>query len=691
MFLHKKTILYSFSKKLIPAILLAVFFLSPISISLEKTNQIFSDKQNIALTKNIAFASSLSKSSIVPAYFESPFNCSVTSPSPTACAGAFIYNVFFVTASKFMMAGGVLLDFMMAFSISPDVYNTKFVTEGWELARDLVNMLFIFILLFIAIATILQLQNYNIKALLAKLIIAALLINFSLFIARVVVDAGNITASFFHEGVANSPSVYAEKMLNMNNPSFKMVIPKNFSEGLASQMQPQFLFNGPENLGSVEVEDLIIIYIAGTILAVLAAFVFFSVAFVFLSRVIALWLLMILAPFAFLAMVLPGKAGSYAKQWWSELFGKSFCIAVFMFFLWVLALFYQSNFVNNLVNSPREYANFEPIELVILITLQFGITLALLQFAKKQAVSMCGSIGGVSVNIGGHVAKAVGFASGGVVGTIGRKAVGGYFRHRLNDKVEYKGEKIARREMLAKKASAGDWKAQIRLASMRKAETGSFDVLDPFKKYGKKLEEALPGTKDYFGLNTGAFGERYGQGGYKALEEEKTKRLVEASKKYETDAEKEMYAEIMGKRGNIIRTLTQTTIRERGAAKKKITDPLKKKVEQKVKQEAEKARREELRKEYIVDYANITGKHMNKEDLLGKDRLKLMAEYNKVLNDKIANMKADIEGYKSAGNSTMVGRLTKQIGELQEKIKKTAELDKLEDKVARTEADSLKS
>ena len=71
------------------------------------------------------------------------------------------------------------------------------VKEGWKIVRDLTNVFFVLVLLIIAFATILRIETYGMKALLPKLIIAALLINFSLVISYVFLDfAGVITNTF---------------------------------------------------------------------------------------------------------------------------------------------------------------------------------------------------------------------------------------------------------------------------------------------------------------------------------------------------------------------------------------------------------------------------------------------------------------------------------------------------------------
>ena len=71
------------------------------------------------------------------------------------------------------------------------------VYAGWVITRDIVNMFFILALVIIAFATILRIETYGIKALLPKLIIMALLINFSYLACGIIIDATHITANSF--------------------------------------------------------------------------------------------------------------------------------------------------------------------------------------------------------------------------------------------------------------------------------------------------------------------------------------------------------------------------------------------------------------------------------------------------------------------------------------------------------------
>ena len=64
--------------------------------------------------------------------------------------------------------------------------------KGWGAVRDVANIFFILMLLYVAIKTVLSLNVTDNKRLVGVIIIVALLINFSLFTTKVVIDASNI-------------------------------------------------------------------------------------------------------------------------------------------------------------------------------------------------------------------------------------------------------------------------------------------------------------------------------------------------------------------------------------------------------------------------------------------------------------------------------------------------------------------
>ncbi|MFC1721027.1 hypothetical protein ACFL0K_02120 [Patescibacteria group bacterium] len=501
-------------KKLIPFLLVSVFLFSPFMAT----------AQGGSLGSNIP---------VPPTYGDSPFECNMIT-KPVECVGSIIYNVFFVTSAKIMASGAFVFDLLVAFSMSRDMLNAQFVKDSWSVMRDLANMLFIFILLFIAIATILQLSKYNAKELLTRLIIFALLVNFSLFVSRVVIDAGNITALFFYDGIAVSSAPGASTPYSpdafLKSPLDVEI--KSIAAGLGSSIDPQNLFRDyskgkvmEENAGS-----LIFIYIAGTILFLAAAWIFFSIAFLFLGRLVVLWFLMALAPLAFVAMIpKTGKIGGYAQKWWSELFSKSFCITVFMFFLWLIAMFGQNNVIKDILKDPAS-PDFNIVATVTVIILHFGVLIGMLFAAKKITMGMCNQIGNESINIGKKLAGFAGMAVGGGVGVVGRR-VGGRFARQYLNKTGASG--ALKREELA----GGGFASKAIGRSLAAAERGSWDVRAPIGATAEKI----PLAKEV-GIDVGALGTPQ-KGGVEQTFKDMVKGQQSYINKFKTDAEKKMAAE----------------------------------------------------------------------------------------------------------------------------------------------------
>jgi len=119
------------------------------------------------------------------------------------CAALVGFYVFFVPSTWLLYTAGTIFDTMLIFSLSNKMINQPFVTEAWEAVRDVANMAFIFVLLYIAIATILNLGDY--KKLLVNLVIVALVINFSAFFTKIIIDASNIVALGFYNAISAPP------------------------------------------------------------------------------------------------------------------------------------------------------------------------------------------------------------------------------------------------------------------------------------------------------------------------------------------------------------------------------------------------------------------------------------------------------------------------------------------------------
>ena len=95
------------------------------------------------------------------------------------------------------------LIFFVYYFTNSSSYDNEFVEKGWGAVRDVANIFFILMLLYVAIKTVLSLNVTDNKRLVGVIIIVALLINFSLFTTKVVIDASNILAKIFYNNITS--------------------------------------------------------------------------------------------------------------------------------------------------------------------------------------------------------------------------------------------------------------------------------------------------------------------------------------------------------------------------------------------------------------------------------------------------------------------------------------------------------
>jgi len=240
------------------------------------------------------------------------------------CFPSAAYSIYSLTA-WIMSVAGEFFDRILAFSLDKETIDTKFANKGWELTRDLANIGFIFILLYLSFLTILQLGGGNVRSLVVRLIIVALLINFSLFFTKVVIDSSNILALGFYNNIQVTTVITTEgadgkpgEIIESGRLGDLIQIggQKSISLALAQSVKPQSLIdtnsfiewakNDTDQGGNGNVM-LAIVFLSSAVVNIFLAYTFFVVGLLFLLRVGGLWFVMIGAPVAFLAWIVPGK------------------------------------------------------------------------------------------------------------------------------------------------------------------------------------------------------------------------------------------------------------------------------------------------------------------------------------------------------------------------------------------------
>ena len=236
---------------------------------------------------------------------------------------AFIIGVMNVCAFILGVAG-LLLKVVIEYAVvgmSARIHDIDTINVAWTAFRDLANMAFIFIILYIAIRTILDINGGSTKKMLVNVIIIGLLINFSLFFTKIIIDASNVITIGFYNNI-----------LMGANDGGKGWIDTGIAGPFVDKMKLVGIYN-KEMLKDFSVINMTLIGLGGSLFFLVAAFVFLAIGFLFIGRFVILVFLMILSPLAFASVALPED--KYSKMWWNKLLDQCIFAPVFMALLWV--------------------------------------------------------------------------------------------------------------------------------------------------------------------------------------------------------------------------------------------------------------------------------------------------------------------------------------------------------------------
>lgn len=191
------------------------------------------------------------------------------------------------------------------------------VSNGWAIVRDVCNNFFIVILLAIAVGTILRVPSYKYKEALPKLLIAAVLVNFSKMICGIFIDVSQILMLSFA-----APLVTIEG----NN-----IILSALGLPDIAKFLPAKVFEDKTELGIL---NIIAVLIWGIIISVVAFIVIACIVIVLVYRIVILLFLAILSPLPFFANSFE-KLKKYGGEWWDN-FTKYLIVGpAMLFFLWL--------------------------------------------------------------------------------------------------------------------------------------------------------------------------------------------------------------------------------------------------------------------------------------------------------------------------------------------------------------------
>lgn len=397
------------------------------------------------------------------------------------CFLAYISQTVLEMAAVVLMGSAMLFNALidMTLNIKDFVTKVPIVNLGWTTFRDFTNIFFIFIILFIAISTIMGNEGYGIKKLLGKTIITAILINFSLFFTQIIIDTSNIVALQFYakitENIPKGEPTSSVNATETNDGGISAAFVK------AVGLQKIYTSNGSTQSAVATAEtnylestsngnpwyNIIIVGIGGTVFILITSFILIAGAFMLLIRTLTLIFLMILSPLAFMGGILPSTQG-YVKQWWDVLIKNALFAPAYMALLYLVASMVlkntgsslnpnNANFVDMLTGNNQADWIGVLTTYIILNALMIGCIVLASKIGaggSSMAMKWGKNIGNTTL---GFVGRGVGGATFGAGAWVGRKAIGGsadYLAERMRSS-NFASTAVGRRTMGALKGIAG--------------------------------------------------------------------------------------------------------------------------------------------------------------------------------------------------------------------------------------------
>jgi len=349
------------------------------------------------------------------------------------CLGQLLYWAGWWPTHWLAARAGGFLDYFLFYSINSSTYrgvtfedaegnDTNYIQEGWEVVRNISNILFVFALLYIGISFVIgtNVGNANPKKLLIYVVIIALIINFSLFITRVVVDAGNILARTLYSQIdlvgRNATETELEGPDGVKPLGFMLISLANPQQLMAAQSQESVSVGGTGGAGQAA-NFFIMITIGSIIFNLFLIYLFVTMAFFFLGRIVGIYYAMIFSPIAFASLTIPkGSNINFIgfNSWFKNLLGASFMAPLYLFFVYLTVKFLEIGIPIN----PNVSGGHPVAQRFMSVLIPFALSIAFLIVGKDVAKKMAGEIGGRVASIATKAvttAAGVGFAGAGML------------------------------------------------------------------------------------------------------------------------------------------------------------------------------------------------------------------------------------------------------------------------------------
>jgi len=323
--------------------------------------------------------------------------------------GSYIFNLvgtifatlLYLVIYALIFVNTLITDLVIRVAQYNNFVNAEPVRLGWPLVRDVCNMFFIVILLVIAFSTIIGYSEFHYKKNLPRLLLFAVLINFSRTLIGLMIDFSQVVMLTFVVGFKDAAFGNFAKAFQVPSLLSLSVGDTTYSAGGAGT---GMINNAAAGVGAglPTTSNIIIALLFGIWIMTIAMTALVILLIYFIARIVGLWVLLILSPLAFFVMGIPNKLGgaiSGMGQYWKQLSAWLTGGPIVAFFLWLaLAVLQSSNSPFADVGGTGRNAQEEAAVQAVITdigkpenVLNFIVSVAFMLFGVKTAVEVSSS------------------------------------------------------------------------------------------------------------------------------------------------------------------------------------------------------------------------------------------------------------------------------------------------------------
>lgn len=374
----------------------------------------------------------------------------------------------------------VLADETLWLSVQSTTYQMGGVIDNaWVITRDISNIFLLFGLLFIGFKFIVQ-DDGKARKLLVRFLLAALLINFSLFGAKLILDGFNIGARAIYTQIEVTGIQSQDVNSNVDDQNSGKT---EISSGILSLTNPQTLFaKGLPTGGNINAATFIWVYFLAGILNIMLIFIFLGMGIFFVARIVGVIFMIILVPLAITLELVPMAASALGDKnkfltwdgWFSDYIKLCAQPAVYIFFLYIIIIFVGKTssfaFTQYGLNASSDWA----LQLLS-VTVPMLMMYFMIKMARSITTGLSTQIGSmVSSGVSSVVSWAGGLALGGLA--LGGSLLGGLASRRAGSQAERLAAQAANETDETKKAALARRAAAWEKRSKYLGEQATYDV-----------------------------------------------------------------------------------------------------------------------------------------------------------------------------------------------------------------------